>query len=294
MINQNILQTDLLIKKDLIQRIVNSLPGIFYLYQLVGDEFQLVGWNKNHEIALGYTSDELLHISVKKFFTTKGFETALEIINKIIDSGEANFESNILKKNGESVLYYLEGYRFEHEKVIYFMGVGVDVSSQQKVRINLEETKKEIEKATETLQRKERELLSFAIQVSENNEVIDLVNKKIGKLLDNGEEFVTKQDLKDLQKQLQLNFTNKNSWEIFKTRFSQIHNNFFHNLLTAYPTLTKSETKFCAYLKIDMSSDQIASILNISKEGIKKSRYRIRKKMSLPKADSLEAAISKL
>ena len=107
-------------------------------------------------------------------------------------------------------------------------------------------------------------------------------------------DFIDSEELHEFKKSLELKFSNQNNWDLFMISFTEVHKDFISNLLKAHPTLTKTELKFCAYLKINLLSHQISSILNISKEGIKKSRYRIRKKMGLGRSDSLENYINKL
>jgi len=172
------------------------------------------------------------------------------------------------------------------------MGVGIDISQQHKLKQKLSKSEKEKQKALEELHKKERELVISALQLSENNVILNQLNKKVKILLNKDERTITKKQLKDLQNSLESKFSDKDNWELFKTRFSQIHNNYFTNLLEAHPALTKTEIKLSAFLKINMSSDQISSILNVSKEGIKKSRYRISKKIGLKHSDSLENYIS--
>lgn len=80
--------------------------------------------------------------------------------------------------------------------------------------------------------------------------------------------------------------------DLFNQKFSQLHKDFYENLKKAHPALTKSELKFCAYLKLNLSGSQIAKIQSVSTEAIRKSRYRIRKKLNLQREDSLEDYIS--
>jgi AraC family transcriptional regulator, chitin signaling transcriptional activator len=81
--------------------------------------------------------------------------------------------------------------------------------------------------------------------------------------------------------------------DLFNQQFSKLHPDFYEKLQNNHPELTKSELKFCAFLKLKLSSHQISSILNVSSEAIRKSRYRIRKKMNLPRETDLEDYISK-
>ena len=93
------------------------------------------------------------------------------------------------------------------------------------------------------------------------------------------------------KKKLKFQSRKHDNWEIFKLRFNKVHSDFFNKLLNQHSNLTKSEVKFCAYLYIRLSSDQIGAILNVSPMGIKKTRYRIRKKIGLNTKDSLDSYI---
>ena len=70
-------------------------------------------------------------------------------------------------------------------------------------------------------------------------------------------------------------------WEQFSIHFDQVHNNFLHNIKQAYPHLTPGDLKICAYLKMNLSSKEIAQLLNISLKGVEIARYRLRKKLAI-------------
>lgn len=290
----NLLLTDLLLNQGFVKTLIDSLPGVFYLYQVTKDDFKLIGWNNKFETAFGYSESELVNMSVKDFFSLKEFVRIEKGLKKVLEIGKWQIKAEVITKNRKSIPYLFEGYKFEYDKLLYFFGVGIDISSEYRLQSNLKTIKKEIEKADEIIQKKERELLVNAIQISENNEVVDLVKKKIKTLLTKDDEIITKKDLKDLERDLESKFLKQNNWELFKSSFTQVHPGFLSNLLKIHPTLTKTEIKFCTYIKINMSSDQIRSILNISKEGMKKSRYRIRKKMNLLHYESIENTITKI
>jgi len=76
-------------------------------------------------------------------------------------------------------------------------------------------------------------------------------------------------------------------WDRFAIYFDQVHNNFLHILKTKYPQLSPTDLKLCAYLRLNLSSKEIAHILNISLKGVEVSRYRIRKKLNLPTETNL-------
>lgn len=71
-------------------------------------------------------------------------------------------------------------------------------------------------------------------------------------------------------------------WEQFATHFDEIHHNFLLTLKTKFPVLSSTDLKLCAYLRINLSSKEIAQLMNISVKGVEISRYRLRKKLQLP------------
>jgi CheY-like chemotaxis protein/DNA-binding CsgD family transcriptional regulator len=82
--------------------------------------------------------------------------------------------------------------------------------------------------------------------------------------------------------------------KLFEEHFQELHNGFFEKLEKLSTELTASEKRFAAYLKIGLSSQDIVKILNITMEGIKKNRYRIRKKLRLDRSEKLEDFIREI
>ena len=83
------------------------------------------------------------------------------------------------------------------------------------------------------------------------------------------------------------NISSDNDWKTFEALFDQAHENFFKRLKTSYPDLTPSDLKLCAYLRLNLSSKEIAPLLNISTRGIEIRRYRLRKRLSLSSDENL-------
>ncbi len=80
---------------------------------------------------------------------------------------------------------------------------------------------------------------------------------------------------------------NDDDWNRFALYFDQVHNNFLSALKTKFPLLSSTDLKLCAYLRLNLTSKEIAQILNISLKGVEVSRYRIRKKLNLPTETNL-------
>lgn len=79
----------------------------------------------------------------------------------------------------------------------------------------------------------------------------------------------------------------QDDWEIFEKSFNQVHEAFFQKLVARYPDLTPGDLKLAACLKMNLSSKEIAPLLNISLRGVENKRYRLRKKLDLPSSENL-------
>lgn len=173
------------------------------------------------------------------------------------------------------------------------MAHGMDMSDQIAMEKKHKRQQIDKQKAKMLLDINERELVTTALQISKTSNIIETTLKSIDKILEKHAETEICNDLIGIKNRLKLQIIEQDNWEVFKLSFTKVHKIFFEKLKTKHPELSKSETKFCAYLRIHLSSSQISSFLNVTNEAIKKTRYRIRKKLKLSPKDSLENYIEK-
>ena len=76
-------------------------------------------------------------------------------------------------------------------------------------------------------------------------------------------------------------------WEQFSIYFNKVHANFLEDLKAVYSNLTSNDMKLAAYLKLGLSTKEIAELMKISPRGVEISRYRLRKKLQIPAEVSL-------
>lgn len=76
-------------------------------------------------------------------------------------------------------------------------------------------------------------------------------------------------------------------WEVFKNNFDLIHKKFFRNLHQRYPNLTPTDLRFCALLRLNLNTKDIANFTNLTIRGVEGARYRLRKKLGIPQDKSL-------
>ncbi len=77
------------------------------------------------------------------------------------------------------------------------------------------------------------------------------------------------------------NLSDDDVWSLFEENFDLIHENFFRKLQETYPSLTPTDLKLCALLRLNYSSKEIAHMLNLTPRGVEAGRYRLRKKLNL-------------
>ena len=279
---------------DFSSNIINSIPGFVYLYELVGDKMRLRKWNNFHTEVLGYPADEMYDKDVSTFFSKKEMKKIrIGVADAISKEGTAQIEAIAHAKDGTVFPGIFTGYVFNNNGSTYLVGVGVVISREKQIERKLVQSRLAKKKQEVELARSKRELVSTALHISSTAEVITDVLKKLNDILPRHAGCGRVTDIISIQNILESHLRKQDNWEMFKVRFTEVHRTFFKKIKKKHPDLTKSELKFCAYLRIHLSSDQIAAALNISKEGIRKARYRIRKKIGLDPKKSLEQYISK-
>ncbi|MGB4414383.1 MAG: triple tyrosine motif-containing protein [Paludibacter sp.] len=166
-------------------------------------------------------------------------------------------------------------------------------SEQEEIR------KKEIEKREQQIMALEKEKLEseLTLKSKELAESTMTIIKKNEMLVNIKEEVMTQKNMLGSQypnkyyerliRLLDENLSSEDDWVIFRANFDRIHENFFRNLHVKYPELTSNDLRFCAYLRLNLSSKDIAHLMNISLKGVEVGRYRIRKKIGLPSSKSL-------
>ena len=296
-LNQNAieLQEKLFVNtKEFNNILINKLPGIFYLCEKVGDKFYIKKWNDNFETKLGYSKGELLNMQPYQTFTNKKEYAKVEkAIRQIFVIGSAQVTAMFNTKNGQPIPYFFEAFLLENMGKTYFMGIGIDMSNQLALEKKHKQHEQEKIKTKKILDENKRELLATALHISKTGKTIESVRKRLNILLNQYSETRICDDINKIIKDLELQDTEQNNWEIFKHQFTNVHSVFFDKIKAKHPMLTKSELKFCAYLRIHLSSSQISFTLNVTHEAIKKTRYRLRKKLGLSSKDSLEDYIAK-
>ncbi len=98
----------------------------------------------------------------------------------------------------------------------------------------------------------------------------------------------------DLLRKIDFHLSSKDEWKVFETNFEQAHEAFMKNLKEEYPELTPGDMRLCAFLRMNLSSKEIAPLMGISVRGVENHRYRLRQKMKLDHNENLIETILKV
>jgi tetratricopeptide (TPR) repeat protein len=135
---------------------------------------------------------------------------------------------------------------------------------------------------------KKNELTSHALQIVQKNELLDTLKRQISELEQHSDR-ANNAGYRKLRHLINGSAQSDREWENFNRHFEQVHQGFFTKLKSDYPLLTSNDLRLSAMLKLNLSSKEVASILNISPESVKKARYRLRKKLDLPEESDLHS-----
>lgn len=148
------------------------------------------------------------------------------------------------------------------------------------------------------LKYKTQELNGYILNVIRKNEMLEDVRKNvesISKTIDEDKDLsAIRQKVIRLIGQINSNIERDADFEVFQSNFDIIHQDFFKLLDEKFPGLTRNDKILCAYLNMNMSTKEIAPLLNISVRGVEVNRYRLRKKMNLDRDINLSDFLSDL
>ena len=160
-----------------------------------------------------------------------------------------------------------EAFKIENEK-----------KEQEIIRLNNE--KLEID-----IQHKSQELANSAIILGRKNEVLIEIKKSLSSIFDKSGYTALSQDIKrrilEMYNIIDENIREDDIFNKFEENFDLVHNNFIKRLTEAFPALSVAERKMCTFIKMQLSSKEIAPLLNITVRGVETMRLRLRKRLGL-------------
>ncbi len=160
--------------------------------------------------------------------------------------------------------------------------------SEKKI-VNLKNEKLRIE-----MIHRDKELANQTMDLIRKNKFLSRIKEDLEKLKTSGNDQLIKDKISSLITKINKDIDHKKQWEVFETAFDEVHEDFLIRLKTNYPNLTPKELRLCAYLRMNVSTKEIAPLMNISIRGVEICRYRIRKKLNIERDQNLTSMIMDL
>ncbi|HKI88844.1 MAG TPA: LuxR C-terminal-related transcriptional regulator [Draconibacterium sp.] len=143
------------------------------------------------------------------------------------------------------------------------------------------------------LENKDRELISFLLQLSQKNEVIALATKQLKKMV-GGNSKNLQQKVNELLQMIENLPSAPVNWDMVEFQMEKLHPGFLGRLPVKHSNLTPKEKKLCAYLRLGLSSKEISGLLNIAAKSVEVARGRLRKKLKLEQGMRLVSYINEI
>jgi PAS domain S-box-containing protein len=136
-------------EKELANSIINSLPGIFYLFDA---NRKLLRWNKNFESVTGYDAKEIVAVKPIDFYEGEGRKMVQENFTRVMMEGKSQFEANFVTKNGDKIPYFFTGLLVEYEGHPCLLGTGIDITLRKNAEQEIEMMNEQLRQLTRHLQ----------------------------------------------------------------------------------------------------------------------------------------------
>ena len=134
---------------------------------------------------------------------------------------------------------------------------------------------------------KNSELASSAMHLVKKGELLTKIKSELLQVMKGIENPKATADVKKMLKSLSEDDNMDKEWEHFSKHFDKVQSDFLVAVKEKHPGITGNELKLCAYLRMNLSTKEIAQLMNISVRGVEISRYRLRKKLLLASETSL-------
>ncbi|WP_366184083.1 triple tyrosine motif-containing protein [Flavobacterium ovatum] len=168
---------------------------------------------------------------------------------------------------------YNQYYQRQKEKLIEENNVLLEIkeleNEQQLMRIKNEQLSQDVDDIN-------KELAASTMSLNSKNELLAFIQEDLKNTTES-----ESRSIKSVISTINKNITGKDSWSVFQEAFDNTDKDFLKKMKEAHPSLTANDLRLCAYLRLNLSSKEIAPLLNISVRSVEIKRYRLRKKMDL-------------
>jgi tetratricopeptide (TPR) repeat protein len=212
---------------------------------------------------------------LKTIYETEKKEAAIALQEIEIQTLNQEVEINTLRKQR-----YAGGmFTFIAVSVLLLFGF------RQRMKKNRIEREKQEELLKQEIEFKKKELASQTLHLVQKNTFLQELKENLEKIKNSPDLF--KMEFRHIVMLLKREKTSDNDWQVFKSYFSEVHDSFDKKLMSIYQDITEKELRMASFIKMKLSTKEIAAMLNVLPDSVLKSKYRLKKKLGLDKETDL-------
>ncbi|GAB4039870.1 transcriptional regulator [Spirosoma jeollabukense] len=157
---------------------------------------------------------------------------------------------------------------------------------EEKLRHQEEESQREIillqkEQLEQGLIQKSEELANSTMSLIQKNELLMQLKDELSRVKVRAGNGISGDAFQRINVLIDTNISSEQDWKLFEANFNKVHEQFLKHLIENYPDLSQGDLKLAAYLRMNLSTKEIAQLLNITHRSVELKRYRLRKKLAI-------------
>src|SRR5690606_16962613 len=137
------------------------------------------------------------------------------------------------------------------------------------------------EKLKDEIENKNRELAISTMSILKKNKFLSSLKTQLKSIPEKD------RTIRSVLREIDRNINSEDDWKFFEDAFNNADKDFLRRIKARHESLTNHDLRLCAYLRLNLSSKEIAPLLNISVKSVEMKRYRLRKKFDLPHPENL-------
>ncbi|MBI9032985.1 MAG: tetratricopeptide repeat protein [Bacteroidales bacterium] len=274
-------------------------------YYLSSDSLQQA--KSNLEMALQLAKEtnnvdvvsQTLPLLAETFYQLKDYKAAIESMRQSgqlfdslygnIASGKINELEHKYRSEKKEQEYFIERQRDMFIRIIVIsisvLLIIIALLIVMNIRIKSRRIETEKHRLEEELEHRNKELTTNVMYLVKKNELIANISKQLVKVRFKAVHEDNKRILSELVNEIQLNLDDE-LWKEFEVRFQEVHKSFYDNINKVFPDLTVNERRLAAFLRLNMTTKEIAAITQQNHSAIEVARSRLRKKLKIDNTDT--------
>lgn len=296
----------------------NDLHDLYLISQIKINYADLYAANNNYKKAHQYCREHMMWkdsiFSTEKHqyvanmeakYELKKKENQIKLQSKELEIYSSKEKLNKLKNHSLIIgltlflivgifIYFRKTAKAKQEKLLREKDKEVEQAKLLLMESNLERIALEQKKLEDELKFKDHELTNYALQMAQKNELLNKLKQDLKAFSPKTKNKENQKIIQELLAELNQHLSNDHEIELFQQKIDKEHFGFFQRLHEQFPDLTKNEKRLCAFLRINLSSKEIASINNTTYKAVEMARYRLRKKLNIDNQVNLTDFLNKL